>query len=81
MTFSQGDKLVFSFRGILLAGRYEIDTSKSPNLLVFYPDAAPKQKTYSSILIVSDKEIRVSHLCEGAPEALARQPFITFLRK
>ena len=81
LTFSQGDKLAYSFGEVLFAGRYEIDSSKSPTLLVFHVDSAPGQKVYSTVEIISDKEIRLSHFCDGTPESLAKQPIVTFLRK
>ena len=64
-----------------MAGRYEIDSSKSPNLLVFHADAYPEQKAYASVEIKSAKEVAISHLCDGSPAALARQSIITFTRK
>lgn len=81
LAFPQGDKLICSGAGITMTGRYEIDSSKSPNLLVFYPDAAPGQKVYASIEIKSATEIRLSHLCDGTPAALARQSIVTYIRK
>ena len=64
-----------------MEGRYEIDSSKSPNLPVFYPDAYPERKAYSSVEIKSATEVAISHLCDGSPAALAKQSIITFTRK
>ena len=64
-----------------MAGRYEIDPSKSPKLLVFYPDASPERKGYASIEIKSAKEVDVSHLCDGSPADLAKQSIIIFIPK
>ena len=81
LTFSQGSKVMISSMGYTLTGRYEIDSSKSPNLLVFYFDSTPARKVCASIDIKSDTEIHLSHLCEGTPETLAKQPIITFIRQ
>ncbi len=79
--FNPKNKMAYSFEGNTLEGRYEIDSSKSPNLLVFFPDKYPEKKAYASLEVKSDAEIRMSHLCDGTPAALARQSIITFTRK
>ena len=81
LTFSEGGKVVLTSMGDTLTGRYEIDSTKSPNLLVFYFDSAPARKVCASIDIKSDTEIHVSHLCDGSPAQLAKQPVVTFIRE
>ena len=81
LEFRQGDRVSYSFEGVTVAGRYEIDESKSPNVLVFYPDKFPEHKAYALVEVKSATEIRMSHLCDGTPAALAKQSIITFTRK
>ncbi len=81
LSFGQEGRLAYLSDGGSMEGRYEIDSTKSPKVLVFYPDELPGRKIYALIQIKSDTEFYVSHLSDTIPTDWVGQDIITFTRK